>query len=83
MPLFIDVRTQQEFDERHLPGAVHLPVDRIQLGELGILSDLPKDTEIHLYCRSGGRAGIAKILLEQQGFTRVTNAGGIDTIAIY
>jgi phage shock protein E len=37
-----------------------------------------KTTEIHLYCRSGGRAGRAMNALEDAGYTNVSNAGGIE-----
>jgi phage shock protein E len=36
-----------------------------------------KDKEIILYCRSGGRAGSAKQMLESAGYKKVTNAGGL------
>ncbi len=36
-----------------------------------------RDADIHLYCRSGGRAGKAKRALEAAGYTSVENAGGI------
>ena len=83
MPLLIDVRTQEEFTERHLTDAIHLPLDQIQMGELGILADTPKNTPIYLYCRSGNRSGMAKIILELKGYTQVTNAGGIDSMVSF
>ena len=36
-----------------------------------------KNADITLYCRSGGRAGIAKSALEKAGYTQIKNAGGI------
>lgn len=37
-----------------------------------------RDTEIKLYCLSGGRAGQAKTALEHVGYTNVSNVGGIE-----
>ncbi len=37
-----------------------------------------KDAEIYVYCRSGRRSGIAKAALDEAGFTRVVNAGGLE-----
>lgn len=80
MSLLIDVRTQEEFAERHAPGAVNVPVDEICEGKLGILKDVPKDTSLGLYCRSGNRSGTAKEALNLFGFTDVTNLGGLDDV---
>ncbi len=71
---YIDVRTDQEWADGHLDGAVHLDLARIQAGQL---PNLPKDTPIALYCRTGHRAGIALQILQQNGFTHVRNAGGL------
>lgn len=72
--LVIDVRTPQEFAEGHYPKALNIPVDQIakRSKELG-----SKDREIILYCRSGNRSGMAKQILESQGFKKVYNAGGL------
>lgn len=72
--VFIDVRTDEEWAAGHLDGAEHLDVVKIQQGEL---PNLPKDTPIALYCRTGHRAGIALDILKQAGFTNVRNAGGL------
>jgi len=64
----VDVRTRQEFDAGHVPGAVLIPYDQIAVraSELG-----KKDTPIVLYCRTGRRTAIARQALEALGFTRV------------
>jgi len=77
MPLLIDVRTEEEFEERHAPGALNIPVDEICDGKLGILESVPKDTRIELYCRSGHRSETAKEALGLLGFTDVVNLGGL------
>jgi phage shock protein E len=74
----VDVRTEEEFGQGHLPGAVNIPYDQITAR----LSELPQErnTQIVLYCRSGRRSGIAKTALEGQGFTNVMNAGGYEAL---
>ncbi len=71
--LQIDVRTPDEYATGHYPDAINHELDLMMQGNF---PDLPKDTEIQVYCRSGGRAGVAKQLMEQAGFTHVTNIGG-------
>ncbi len=70
----LDVRTDQEWQEGHAAGATHFELARLQAGEL---PDIPKDQTIYVYCKSGGRAGQAKAILEQNGFTNVVNIGGL------
>lgn len=72
--VWLDVRTQQEWDEAHLEGAVHFDLARLQTGEL---PDIAKDSSIAVYCRSGNRAGQAEVILESAGYTNVRNAGGL------
>ena len=70
----IDVRTQAEYAEGHIPGSIHMPLD--QLPHLaGRLKD--KDEKIFVYCLSGSRSQSACSFLMRQGFTDVTNIGGI------
>lgn len=70
----IDVRTAEEYQAEHASGAVNIPVEKISAGEIdGISKSLP----IYLYCRTGNRASTAKKLLEEAGFTNVTNLGGL------
>lgn len=72
--ILLDVRTQEEFDEGHIPGAVCLP------NEL-ITADMPvafdKDAEILVYCRSGRRSAEAAEKLAAMGYTNVADFGGI------
>ena len=73
--LVVDVRSVGEFSGGHFNGALNIPVDEVQkrIAEFGA----NKDREIVLYCRSGGRAGSAKQMLEAAGYKKVTNAGGL------
>lgn len=75
--IYIDVRTPEEFASGHYPDAINHPVELIMQG---ILPELAKDTKINLYCRSGGRAGVAQQIMEQSGFTNVTNKGGLSDL---
>lgn len=72
--ILLDVRTQEEFDQGHIPGAVCLPNEMIA-------ADMPfpfgKDAEILLYCRSGRRSADAAKKLRDMGFTNVLDFGGI------
>ena len=72
--ILLDVRTQEEFEQGHIPGAVCLPTEMIA-------ADMPflfgKDAEILLYCRSGRRSADAAKKLRDMGFTNVFDFGGI------
>ena len=72
--IVLDVRTQEEFDQGHIPGAVCLPNEFIA-------ADMPfpfgKDTELLLYCRSGNRSAEAAKKLQDLGFSNVYDFGGI------
>ncbi|MDR3642374.1 MAG: rhodanese-like domain-containing protein [Candidatus Doudnabacteria bacterium] len=74
---YMDVRTDQEWAAGHLDGAVHFDLVKMQQG---LLPDLPKNTPIALYCRSGHRAGEALAILQQNGFTAVRNAGAFSDL---
>jgi len=77
-PLIIDVRTEEEWSEGHIEKALHIPYDEI--GE-EIAKHAPnKRREIILYCRSGGRAGIALKTLKGLGYQNVKNAGGYEDV---
>ena len=72
--VLLDVRSQAEYDQEHLPGAVCLPNEDIQ-------PDLPlpfeKDTELMVYCRSGRRSAEAAEKLAAMGYTNVFDLGGM------
>lgn len=75
---WIDVRTIEEYQVDHIEGHANIPLATIQAS--GTLAGISKDDEIHLYCRSGRRAGEAMAILEAAGFTNVVNDGGIDDV---
>ncbi len=78
--VLIDVRTPDEFAERHIQGAVNVPVDDLEshLDQVSKLTGGDTHKAIVVYCRSGHRAGRAKQTLSSHGYDRVTNLGGID-----
>ncbi len=70
----LDVRTQPEWDEFHAPNAVLIPLDELP----SRLSELPKDQEIVVICRSGNRSAVATDILRQNGFNAASAAGGMN-----
>lgn len=67
----VDVRTPSEFSSGSVPGAVNIPLDKVA-NQLGKFKD---KKNIVVFCRSGARSSQAKSILEQNGFTNVTNGG--------
>lgn len=70
-PFLVDVRTPEEFAQGTVKGAVNIPLDQIQ-------NQLPKfkgKKNIVVFCRTGNRSTQAKAILEQNGFTNITNGG--------
>lgn len=76
--LVIDVRTTEEYANRHLPGTLHIPYQEIadRFAQL----EIRKDREVVLYCRSGNRSGIAYKILTEQGYTQLHNGGGLGAL---
>jgi len=72
--ILLDVRTQEEYDGGHIPGAVCLPNEDIQ-PELPLPFD--KDAEILVYCRSGRRSAEAVKKLTGMGYVNAADFGGI------
>ena len=64
--LVIDVRSEGEFQERHLPGAINIPLGR--LGDEIARRAPDKEQAILLHCLSGTRSGMAKARLKQMGY---------------
>jgi NADPH-dependent 2,4-dienoyl-CoA reductase/sulfur reductase-like enzyme/rhodanese-related sulfurtransferase len=71
-PLVLDVRTQGEYDQGHVPAARHIPVDELRQR----LAELPKDRPIVAYCRVGQRGYLATRILRQAGYDAVNLSGG-------
>ncbi len=76
--IILDVRTQQEYDEGHIPQAICIPNEIIGLREN--IEELPdKSQMILVYCRSGRRSKEAAEKLASLGYTNVIEFGGIIT----
>ena len=75
---WLDVRTTEEFNSGHIKGAIHIPYQKIGKEIEKITKD--KNADIKVYCKVGGRAGVAKKTLEKMGYKKVTNAGGYKQI---
>ena len=73
--IIIDARTQSEYDEGHIPGAILIPEYEIADRAEKELHD--KNQLILVYCRSGRRSKIAAEELVKLGYTNVKEFGGI------
>ncbi len=69
----LDVRTQEEWDEYHAPNTTLIPLDQLP----NRLSELPKDREIVVVCRSGNRSQQGRDILLAAGFNATSMAGGL------
>lgn len=63
-PQVLDVRTGDEFERGHVPGAMLVPHDELAAN----LARLDRSRPVVVYCRSGRRSGIAEALLRERGF---------------
>ena len=75
--IILDVRTQEEYEDRHIPDAVCIPNETIGSAEIPELPD--KDQLILVYCRSGNRSKQAAGKLVSLGYTNVVEFGGINS----
>lgn len=73
--IILDVRTAEEYAEKHIPGAVLIPDDEIKQKAEEILTD--KSQLILVYCRSGRRSKLAAEDLVELGYTNIKEFGGI------
>lgn len=75
--VILDVRTQAEYDESHIPGAILIPHDTVATAAEDALPD--KGQLILVYCRSGNRSKQASQALVDLGYTNVVEFGGINS----
>ncbi len=73
--IILDVRTQEEYDKKHIPNAVLLPIDEIRKGNFAPLKD--KKQKILVYCWTGRRAEDSAKLLAENGYSNVFEFGGL------
>lgn len=70
--VLLDVRTKEEVRDVAVPGALNIPLDRLEAQA----SKLADYSSIHVMCRSGGRSAIATNLLHGLGMTQAENVSG-------
>ena len=75
--LILDVRTAQEYSEKHIPKAINIPNESIGTEEIPALPD--KNQLILVYCRSGNRSKQASEKLAALGYTNIVEFGGINS----
>ena len=73
--IILDVRTQEEYDQGHIPGAIVISHEEIEARAEEVLPD--KEQLILVYCRSGRRSKIAAEALVELGYTNIKEFGGI------
>ena len=74
--IILDVRTQEEYNSGHIPGAVCIPNESIGKEPPSLLPD--KNQLILVYCRSGNRSKQAAQKLADMGYTNIVEFGGIN-----
>lgn len=72
--VLVDVRTQEEYREGHIPNSKNVP--------LHLIDDIvhvakQKETPLYIYCKSGKRSSQAERELKKLGYFNVKNLGGI------
>lgn len=65
--LILDVRTEEEFSEGHVPGAANIPFDQV----MSHVNELKKYKTIYVYCKAGGRAITACDILSSMGLNNL------------
>ena len=73
--ILLDVRTQEEFDEGHIEGAILIP--DTEIGDRAEEELIDKESTILVYCRSGRRSKLAAQALADLGYTNIYEFGGI------
>jgi rhodanese-related sulfurtransferase len=68
----LDVRTNEEWNQGHIPGSILIPLDQLP----GRLSEVPRDRDVVVVCRTGVRSAQGLQLLQQAGFTRAASMTG-------
>jgi sulfur-carrier protein adenylyltransferase/sulfurtransferase len=73
-PLFLDVRERDEWDEGHIPGALHVPRGSLESRVESAVPD--REQPIVVYCSAGSRSAFAARTLEELGYTDVRSLAG-------
>lgn len=72
-PIVLDVREQWEREVARLPGTLDIPMNQVAAH----LQDLPRNREVVVMCRSGGRSAKVAEYLDREGYRARNLAGGI------
>ena len=72
-----DVRTLEEYNAGHFDKATLWPVEDMEADKL---PDIPKDTKLYVYCRSGNRSSRAATILKDAGYTNIVDLGGLPDV---
>lgn len=70
--VIVDVRTVPEYEERHIPGVTLIPLDQLPQR----FSEVPKQGNVLIICRSGSRSNQAVALLREKGYSNVQSVTG-------
>ncbi len=73
--ILLDVRTQDEYDKKHIPKAVLLPIENLRKGDFAKIPD--KNATIIIYCWTGRRAEDSAQILADKGYKNVYEMGGL------
>lgn len=71
-PVVLDVRTDAEWNEGHIAGAIHVPVDEIEAR----MAEVPRDRDVVVHCAVGPRARRAEAALAGAGYDRLLHLEG-------
>jgi rhodanese-related sulfurtransferase len=74
--IILDVRTVEEYNQKHIPKSILIPYDEIETQAPSKLNN--KNQTILVYCRTGRRSAIASETLIKLGYTNVLDFGGIN-----
>ncbi|MBP1765537.1 MAG: Rhodanese-related sulfurtransferase [Firmicutes bacterium] len=70
--VFIDVRTPEEYQEGHVPGAILIPLAELEKRQ----DEVTKDKRVFLICRSGNRSAKANVILQKYGYVNTYSVAG-------
>ena len=75
--VLVDVRTPEEFAAESVPGAINIPLDKVE----DSLEFFRKQKNVVLYCNSGRQSDLALKKLEKNGITNTYNATNVETLS--
>ena len=77
--LILDIREAEElWEDSTIPGTQHMPMGKVFTE--AIKGNLPKDVQIIVFCRTGGRAGVVERELRERGYLIDGLEGGLEAL---